>query len=186
MSNVEIPKIVASAAQFVDVGFHALLALTKLYSDLQNAPKKLKAAGCSLQQLIQLVQITQTDIERPYDDPGLTLSVSIVPHMLLRPSHCSTNVRTRQNSSNLFFSTYFYVGPYFEAGLEKSDGFEGWKWYFRAMLASWKAQVSLELTVRKREPWIGPKIAVRAASLWESLKMFSRQLFQRSIFSQCF
>jgi hypothetical protein len=42
MSGAEILGIVAPAARFVDVGLRALLALTKLYSDLQTAPRKLK------------------------------------------------------------------------------------------------------------------------------------------------
>lgn len=103
MSGAEILGIVASAARFVDVGLRALPALTKLYSDLQNAPRKLKAAVCGLQQLIRLVQIIQTDIERPYHGPGSTPGISIAPDMLLRPLHSSTNVDEAKQLESLLY-----------------------------------------------------------------------------------
>ncbi|OCK94896.1 uncharacterized protein K441DRAFT_90935 [Cenococcum geophilum 1.58] len=160
MAGVEILGIVASAVQFVDVGLRALLALTKLYSNLQNAPRKLKAAVCGLQQSIRLVQIIQTDIERPYDGPGSTLSVSIAPDMLLRPSHSSTNVDEAKQLESLLY----------QLTSTPSDHILKWGWR-RVIILKDESDI---LETRKRLERLKS-----ALDLWlgnESLEMVQKQL----------
>jgi hypothetical protein len=69
MSGAEAIGFAAAALQFADVGWRAALALSRLFSDLQYVPTKMKNAKRELELLLTFVEMLKSDL-------GLTTSGS--------------------------------------------------------------------------------------------------------------
>ncbi|KAF2083454.1 hypothetical protein K490DRAFT_69790 [Saccharata proteae CBS 121410] len=70
----EIIGIVSGAVTFAEVSYKIITSLSRLRTDFQNAPRKLKKAQTQLEEMIYLVKVVQEDISAPSNGPGSTLA----------------------------------------------------------------------------------------------------------------
>ena len=62
MSGAEVIGLAATALQFADVGWRATLALSRLISDLQHVPVKIKNTKRELELLLTFVEMLKSDL----------------------------------------------------------------------------------------------------------------------------
>jgi hypothetical protein len=60
MAGAELIGVSAAAVQFVDTGWRAFLALSRLCSDLRHAPRRVRSASRHLEATIEVVRSVQT------------------------------------------------------------------------------------------------------------------------------
>jgi hypothetical protein len=58
----EVVSLIAASVQFIDVGFRACIMISRLCSDVKNAPRKLQTTCENLKHLIDLVRTIQSDL----------------------------------------------------------------------------------------------------------------------------
>lgn len=62
MSGAEVIGLAATALQFADVGWRATLALSRLISDLEHVPVKIKNTKRELELLLTFVEMLKSDL----------------------------------------------------------------------------------------------------------------------------
>ena len=78
----EVLALTTAAAQFIDVGSRVLIKLSRLCSDLQNAPKAVETARSNLSVLVRLVERIKQDLEAARSGPASTLQGAVPPERL--------------------------------------------------------------------------------------------------------
>src|SRR5438045_3047501 len=83
----EVVGLVASAVQLIDVSGRIIIKLSRLCSDLQKVPHRMRTAKHQLEQLLSLLQMVKADLTASDQGPASTLAGLRSPNHLLLASN---------------------------------------------------------------------------------------------------